>query len=97
MEIENLPLPIDHYYLTPQQLAWTPERRAAQAERCRELQPWRTSTGPKTPKGKRKSSLNSFKNGRRSRIFRELCGKLGLDRLLVLDLIEKAKTTHPAK
>jgi hypothetical protein len=38
---------------------WTPERRAAQADRCRQIQPWRRSTGPKTELGKARSSLNS--------------------------------------
>lgn len=39
--------------------AWTPERRAAQAQRCRQLQPWVHSTGPKTEVGKARASLNS--------------------------------------
>lgn len=38
---------------------WTPERKAAQAQRCRQIQPWRRSTGPKTELGKARSSLNS--------------------------------------
>jgi len=39
--------------------AWTPERRARQAERIRCWEPWRQSTGPKTAEGKRRSSRNA--------------------------------------
>lgn len=37
---------------------WTPERRARQAELIRTWQPWKKSTGPKTPEGKAKAALN---------------------------------------
>lgn len=40
--------------------AWTPERRARQAEIIRATQPWHSSTGPKTPEGKAKSSRNAY-------------------------------------
>ena len=40
---------------------WTDEQREAQAERCRQNQPWKQSTGPKSVAGKRKVSLNSCK------------------------------------
>jgi hypothetical protein len=40
--------------------AWTPERRARQAEIIRATQPWKSSTGPKTPEGKAKSSRNAY-------------------------------------
>lgn len=38
--------------------AWTPEMRAAQAQRCRQSQPWVHSTGPRSQSGKAISSLN---------------------------------------
>lgn len=38
--------------------AWTPERRAKQAERCREGKPWERSTGPRTKEGKDRSAQN---------------------------------------
>ena len=37
---------------------WTPEQRARQAEKIRTWQPWRQSTGPKTPDGKAKAARN---------------------------------------
>ena len=46
---------------------WTDERRKKQAERIRQTQPWKKSTGPKTPKGKARASLNAFKHGARCR------------------------------
>ena len=45
---------------------WPPERRAAQAERCRKEKPSRHSTGPKTPAGKARSSQNGYRHGLRS-------------------------------
>jgi len=38
---------------------WTDEERAAQADRCRQQQPWKHSTGPKTIAGKRKVAGNA--------------------------------------
>ena len=38
---------------------WTDEERAAQADRCRQQQPWKHSTGPKSVAGKRKVSQNA--------------------------------------
>jgi hypothetical protein len=40
---------------------WTEEQRQAQAQRCRQNQPWRHSTGPKSVAGKRKVSQNPRK------------------------------------
>lgn len=45
---------------------WTPERRAKQSAMMRRLKPWTRSTGPKTPQGKKRSSLNAYKHGMRS-------------------------------
>lgn len=39
--------------------AWTPERRARQADIIRITQPWMHSTGPRTPEGKAASSRNA--------------------------------------
>jgi hypothetical protein len=38
---------------------WTDEDRAVAAERCRRVQPWKHSTGPKTIAGKRKAAGNA--------------------------------------
>jgi hypothetical protein len=40
--------------------AWTPERRARQANIVRRTQPWTRSTGPKTKAGKQKSAHNAL-------------------------------------
>jgi len=39
--------------------AWTPERRARQAEIIRQTKPWARATGPRTPEGKAVSSQNA--------------------------------------
>ena len=39
--------------------AWTPERRAKQAEAIRRWKPWNKSTGPRSPEGKARSSRNA--------------------------------------
>jgi hypothetical protein len=40
--------------------AWTPERRARQAEMIRRTKPWEKSTGPKTEAGKAISARNAY-------------------------------------
>lgn len=45
---------------------WTPEARQRQAELVRTWQPWLSSTGPATRKGKAIASQNARKHGRRS-------------------------------
>lgn len=42
---------------------WTPEQRAAAAERIRANRPWEKSTGPRTRAGKRNASKNAYKHG----------------------------------
>ncbi|MFB0613705.1 hypothetical protein [Aurantiacibacter poecillastricola] len=39
--------------------AWTPERRAKQAQAIRRWKPWKKSTGPRTSEGKARSSRNA--------------------------------------
>lgn len=53
--------------MTKNTKGWSEERRKAQAERCRAQKPWEHSTGPKTARGKERSSLNAFKHGARCR------------------------------
>ncbi len=48
--------------------AWTPERRAKQAEAIRRWRPWDQSTGPKTETGKARVARNAYKGGHRERL-----------------------------
>ena len=50
---------------------WTLERRQRQAELIRQWQPWKQSTGPRTPEGKAAASRNAFTGGDMARM-REL-------------------------
>ena len=50
---------------------WTLERRERQAELIRQWQPWKQSTGPKTPEGKATASRNACQGGDMARM-REL-------------------------
>ena len=52
--------------------AWTESRRKTQAERAQKQQPWRHSTGPKTPEGKAKSAANAHKTGLHTAQIRKL-------------------------
>ena len=54
--------------MTPQAQGWTPERRKAQSEKIRQWQPWRHSTGAKTPEGKAISARNAYKGGHGARV-----------------------------
>lgn len=58
---------------------WTLERRARQAERIREWQPWEQSSGPKTEAGKAVVARNAWKGGTRQ-VLRELARALGEQR-----------------
>jgi hypothetical protein len=42
---------------------WTDERRASQAAQIARWSPWLKSTGPRSAKGKKRSSRNSLKHG----------------------------------
>ncbi|MCL2648369.1 MAG: hypothetical protein FWD61_15390 [Phycisphaerales bacterium] len=51
--------------LNRRQLRWTPEARRMQAERCRQAQPWKRSTGPTSPEGKKQVAANGQHNRRK--------------------------------
>ena len=42
---------------------WTLEQRQQQAKKIRHWQPWKQSTGARTPQGKAVSSQNAYKHG----------------------------------
>jgi hypothetical protein len=46
---------------------WTPEERAKQAALIASWQPWKHSTGARTPEGKAKASRNAYKGGQEGR------------------------------
>lgn len=51
---------------------WPQERRAAQAERIKQMKPWEKTTGAKTIEGKRTSSQNALKTGFHSAEVKEI-------------------------
>lgn len=65
---------------------WPPERRRAQAERCRLQRPWRFSTGPRTLQGLAKTRFNGIKHGNRRFVWRELRHVLALHRQFLREL-----------
>lgn len=54
--------------MKPQSKGWTPERRAKQAQKIHDWQPWQHSTGAKTAEGKKRSSQNAFNGAVRPKI-----------------------------
>lgn len=42
---------------------WTEERRRKQAENIRKTKPWEKSTGPRSAAGKKRCSMNAYKEG----------------------------------
>lgn len=50
---------------------WTLSQRKQQAELIRQWQPWKHSTGARTPQGKAVSSQNAFKHGM-SKLLKEM-------------------------
>ncbi|OUL68693.1 hypothetical protein CA603_51545 [Paraburkholderia hospita] len=63
---------------------WTPEQRAAQAEKIKRWKPWERSTGPKTDDGKATSSSNALKHGMRGAAWIER-------RKVMADLVREAR------
>ena len=62
---------------------WTKERRERQAEAIRNNKPWEKSTGPKTEKGKRRSSMNAYKHGGRSKKMADISKVVALNKEFV--------------
>lgn len=50
--------------------SWTPEQRAAAAQRIHEWKPWERSTGPRTAEGKAISAMNRYQ-GAKQKVARE--------------------------
>lgn len=67
--------------------AWTEERRKAAAERCKQNKPWEKSTGPRTPEGKVRSSLNAMKRGTHSLLLQPARRILKLNRELTKEYL----------
>ena len=72
---------------------WDEDRRAKQAENCRNAKPWTKSTGPKTPEGKKKVRDNAMKHGMRSIEAEELRRLLHIQQQMVTAIMNKAR--HP--
>jgi len=47
---------------------WIEERRVRQSQLIRTWKPWNQSSGPKTKKGKQKTSMNAYKGGVRAKM-----------------------------
>ncbi len=65
---------------------WTAEARKKQAARCKRVQPWRKSTGPKTSTGKIRSAMNAYKHGHYTAPARELRRLLRVQTHLVKEM-----------
>ena len=76
---------------------WSAERRKAQAERCRQNKPWEKSTGPITPRGKSKSSMNALKSGAHSRKMKEFVKMLQANRAFLKHFTEMGEAIAQEK
>ncbi|MFC5499628.1 hypothetical protein ACFPOE_18945 [Caenimonas terrae] len=68
--------------------SWTPERRARQAALIRTWQPWQQATGPRTPDGKARASLNAYKGGHRQKL-RELTSMVNAEIRAARELVSR--------
>ena len=66
--------------------AWTPERRARQAELIRQWQPWAKSTGPRSLEGRQRVSRNAWTGGQRAEM-RELSKLVNAEVLASRELV----------
>ena len=64
----------------------TPEHRAMRAQLIQQWKPWLKSTGPETPEGKAKVSLNAYKGNIRG-VLRKLSAYLQEQRRLLADIL----------
>lgn len=71
---------------------WTPEQRAAQANKIREWRPWQHSTGARTPHGKAIVSRNAYRGGMRPflRLINSTCNMFDRPGTLTVEMIEDA-------
>ena len=67
-----------NYWSISMATPWTLERRQRQAELIRQWQPWKQSTGPRTPEGKATASRNAWQGGHRAQL-RELTKTLNAE------------------
>ena len=73
---------------------WTLERRQRQAELIRQWQPWKESTGPRTPEGKAASSRNAWQGGQRAQL-RELSKMVNAEVRAARELAERCSYRRP--
>jgi hypothetical protein len=73
---------------------WTEERRRKQAEMIRKHKPWDKSTGPKSSKGKAKSSMNALKSGGYSQSMKKIEKALKHNRAFMKAVKEHYELEH---
>ncbi len=73
---------------------WPPSRRKEQADRIREQQPWKQSTGPRTPAGKATTAQNAYDHGFRSEDMQEINDLLAAMRAFAKAVIARQKAQN---
>ncbi len=66
---------------------WTPEERQKQAEVARRHRPWEKSTGPRTARGKYRSSKYAYVHGFRSQAYRDIRALLRWQMRVMKDIL----------